>query len=129
MQENCRNTKVGLLTATAAVATMGDPKSFRSGREFAAWLGLVPKQVGTGGKTLLLGTSKRGDMYLRTLLVHGARCVLSHSKDPGAWIEQFVKRRHANVAIVAIANKMARTIWAILAHDNPYEKELVCKTA
>ncbi len=120
---------VGLLTATAAVATMGDPKAFRSGREFAAWLGLVPKQVGTGGKTVLLGISKRGDTYLRTLLVHGARSVLSHSREPGAWIEQLTKRRHRNVAIVAIANKMARTIWAVLAHGTSYEKGHVSKTA
>jgi len=120
---------VGLLTATAAVATMGDPKAFRSGREFAAWLGLVPKQVGTGGKTVLLGISKRGDTYLRTLLVHGARSVLSHSREPGAWIEQLTQRRHRNVAIVAIANKMARTIWAVLAHGKAYEKGYVSKTA
>jgi transposase len=113
---------VGLLTSTAAVATMGDPKAFRSGREFAAWLGLVPKQVGTGGKTVLLGISKRGDTYLRTLLIHGARSVLSHSREPGAWIDQLTRRRHRNVVIVAIANKMARTIWAILAHGKPYEK-------
>lgn len=113
---------VGLLTSTAAVATMGDPKAFSSGREFAAWLGLVPKQVGTGGKTVLLGISKRGDTYLRTLLIHGARSVLSHSREPGAWIDQLTRRRHRNVVIVAIANKMARTIWAILAHAKPYEK-------
>ncbi|WP_157657844.1 transposase, partial [Burkholderia ubonensis] len=100
-----------------------DPKAFRSGREFAAWLGLVPKQVGTGGKTVLLGISKRGDTYLRTLLIHGARSVLSHSREPGAWIDQLTRRRHRNVVIVAIANKMARTIWAILAHGKPYEKD------
>ncbi|MFM0085255.1 IS110 family transposase [Paraburkholderia sediminicola] len=116
---------VGLLTATAAVATMGDPKSFATGREFAAWLGLVPKQVGTGGKVVLLGISKRGDTYLRTLLIHGARSVLSHAKDPGPWVAQLVKRRPSNVVIVAIANKMARTIWAVLAHGNPYEKGYV----
>ena len=69
---------VGVLTATAAVATMGDAKSFRSGREFAAWIGLVPKQTGSGGKVTLLGISKRGDTYLRTLLIHGARSVLHH---------------------------------------------------
>jgi len=72
---------VGLLTATAAVATMGDPHAFRSGREFAAWLGLVPRQVGTGGQVRLLGISKRGDTYLRTLLIHGARSVLVHSQN------------------------------------------------
>lgn len=112
---------VGLLTATAAVATMGDPKAFRSGREFAAWLGLVPGQVGTGGRVRLLGISKRGDTYLRTLLIHGARSVLRSSKEPGKWLEELGKRRPPNVVIVAQANKMARTIWAMLAHDRAYE--------
>jgi transposase len=84
---------VGLLTATAAVATMGDAKSFKSGREFAAWLGLVPAQTGTGGKVQLLGISKRGDTYLRTLLVHGARSVLHHAKDPSEWLKQISLRR------------------------------------
>jgi transposase len=116
---------VGLLTATAAVATMGDAKAFRSGREFAAWLGLVPGQVGTGGKVRLLGISKRGDTYLRTLLIHGARSVLTHAKEPGAWVEQIRKRRPANVVTVALANKIARTIWALLAHDRPYEQSYV----
>lgn len=113
---------VGLLTATAAVATMGDPKIFRSGREFAAWLGLVPRQSGTGGKLRLHGISKRGDVYLRTLLIHGARSVLVRAKEPGAWIEQLRRRRPHNVVIVALANKMARTIWALLAHRQTYEK-------
>ncbi|MES3024968.1 MAG: IS110 family transposase [Pseudomonadota bacterium] len=112
---------VGILTATAAVATMGDPKAFRNGREFAAWLGLVPAQVGTGGKVRLLGISKRGDTYLRTLLIHGARAVLYHAKEPGKWVEELGKRRPSNVVIVALANKMARTIWAMLAHGRAYE--------
>jgi transposase len=116
---------VGLLTATAAVATMGDPKSFRSGREFAAWIGLVPRQTGSGGKVVLLGISKRGDTYLRTLLIHAARGVLYNAKDPGAWVERLGKRRPPNVVLVALANKMARTIWAILAHDRPYDKNFV----
>ncbi|HKR42691.1 MAG TPA: IS110 family transposase [Paraburkholderia sp.] len=116
---------VGVLTATAAVATMGDAKSFRSGREFAAWIGLVPKQTGSGGKVTLLGISKRGDPYLRTLLIHGARSVLSHSREPGPWIEQMSKRRPVNVVIVALANKIARTIWAILAHDRSYQRNYV----
>ncbi|MGF6727193.1 transposase [Paraburkholderia sp. GAS41] len=113
---------VGVLTATAAVATMGHARSFRSGREFAAWIGLVPKQKGSGGKTTLLGISKRGDAYLRTLLIHGARSVLAHAKEPAPWVEQLSRRRPANVVIVALANKMARTIWAILAHHRPYQK-------
>lgn len=112
---------VGLLTATATVATMGDAKAFRSGREFAAWLGLVPKQIGTGGKVQLLGISRRGDTYLRTLLIRGARSVLFHGKHGGTWAEQLHKRRPPNVAAVALANKMARTIWAILAYDRPYD--------
>jgi len=116
---------VGVLTATAAVPAMGDAKSFRSGREFAAWIGLVPKQTGSGGKVTLLGISKRGDTYLRTLLIHGARSVLHHAKQPGEWIGQISKRRPPNVVIVALANKMARTIWAILAHDRPYQKDYV----
>jgi len=116
---------VGLLTSTAAVATMGDAKAFRSGREFAACIGIVPKQSGTGGKVSLLGISKRGDTYLRSLLIHGARSVLSNSKNPGEWVEQIMKRRPKNVVIVALANKMARTIWAMLAHDRPYQKDYV----
>ena len=112
---------VGLLTATAAVATMGDPKTFRSGREFAAWLGLVPAQVGTGGRIRLLGISKRGDTYLRTLLIQGARAVFYSSKEPVQWVQELKKRRPANVVIVALANKMARTIWAMLAHERAYQ--------
>jgi transposase len=116
---------VGLLTATAAVATMGDPKAFSSGREFAAWTGLVPRQTGSGGKVNLHGISKRGDTYLRTLLIHGARSVLAHAKKPGPWVEQIGRRRPRNVVVVALANKMARTIWAVLAHDRPYQKDYV----
>jgi transposase len=116
---------VGLLTATAAVASMGDAKAFRSGREFAAWVGLVPRQSGTGGKTRLHGISKRGDVYLRKLLIHGARSVLAHTKQPGAWVEQIKQRKSANVAAAALANKMARTIWAVLAHGQAYRKEHV----
>jgi transposase len=116
---------VGLLTATASVATMGDPKAFRSGREFAAWIGIVPKQTGSGGKVNLHGISKRGDTYLRTLLIHGARSVIENAKDPGPWVERMLKSRPKNVVIVALANKMARTIWAVLAHDRPYRKDYV----
>jgi transposase len=116
---------VGLLTATAAVATMGDAKAFRSGREFAAWLGLVPAQTGTGGRVKLLGISKRGDTYLRTLLIHGARAVLRHAKEPGKWLQDIGKRRPPDVVTVALANKMARTIWALLAHSREYDKGYV----
>ena len=116
---------VGLLTATAAVATIGDAKTFKSGREFAAWLGLVPGQTGSGGKVRLHGISKRGDTYLRTLLIHGARAVLLHTKTPSIWLQTISKRRPANVVIVALANKMARTIWALLAHDRKYDGEFL----
>ena len=114
---------VGLLMATAAVATMGDDKAFKSGREFAAWLRLVPAQTGTGGRVRLLGISKRGDTYLRTLLIHGARMVLTHTKEPGKWLQEIGKRRPSNVVTVALANKMARTIWAMLAHSREYDKD------
>lgn len=113
---------VGLLTATAAVATIGDARSFKSGREFAAFLGLVPRQSGTGGRVKLLGISKRGDVYLRTLLIHGARSVITHQKERGPWLDQLLARRALNAAVVALANKMARTIWALLAHERTYQK-------
>lgn len=114
---------VGLLTATAAVATIGDARSFKSGRQFAAYLGLVPRQSGTGGRVQLLGISKRGDVYLRTLLIHGARGVLSRT-GPGAkdtWLGKLASRRPNNVAIVALANKRARQIWALMAHQRTYQ--------
>jgi transposase len=116
---------VGLLTATAAVAAMGQANAFRSGREFAAWIGLVPAQTGTGGKVRLLGISKRGDTYLRTLLIHGARAVLRSTKAPSQWLQDIGKRRPPNVVAVALANKMARTIWAVLKHERAYEKDHV----
>ncbi|MGO4479914.1 IS110 family transposase [Massilia sp. 2TAF26] len=116
---------VGLLTATAAVATIGDARAFRSGREFAAFVGLIPGQTGSGGKVRLLGITKRGDTYLRTLLIHGARAVLLHAKTPSPWLQQLSQRRPPNVVIVALANKIARTIWAVLAHNRAYDKEHV----
>jgi transposase len=112
---------IGRLTATALVATIGDARTFRSGREFAAFLGLVPRQSGTGGKIRLGSISKRGDPYLRTLLIHGARSVLCHTKVPTAWQKGIQERRPANVVAVALANKIARTAWAILAHHSSYE--------
>ncbi len=85
---------VGLLTATAAIATMGEASAFKSGREFCAWLGLVvPKQTGSGGQVKLLGISKRRDTYLRCLLIHGARSVIAHAKEPGRWLQQIKGRR------------------------------------
>ena len=120
---------VGVLSATAVVAAMGDPAAFRSGREFAAWLGLVPRHSGTGGRVRMLGISKRGDRYLRTLLIHGARAVLTRSKAPPEWALRLAERRPSNVVTVAIANKTARTIWALLAHDRAYQPNFVNQPA
>ncbi|MGF6545920.1 IS110 family transposase [Paraburkholderia youngii] len=120
---------VGPLSATAAVATIGDAHTFRSGREFAAFLGLVPRQSGTGGRVRLLGISKRGDVYLRTLLIHGARAVLSHHKSLDKPLQRLLERRPFNVVVVALANKMARTIWALLAHGRTYQPGYAAHTA
>ena len=117
---------IGPLTATAMVAAVNDAGVFKNGRELSAWLGLVPKQNSTGGKTVLLGISKRGDRYLRTLLIHGARSVASRAKDKidrrSVWIQQLIERRGMNKASVALANKNARIIWAMLSKG-----ELYCK--
>ena len=116
---------IGRLTATALVATIGDARTFKSGREFASFLGLVPRQRGTGGRIRLGSISKRGDPYVRTLLIHGARSVMYHDKVPTPWLTEIKARRPANVAAVAVAHKMARTAWAILAHGRIYEKNYV----
>lgn len=114
---------IGVLGATALAATLGDASGWRSGREFAASLGLVPAHSGTGGKTRVGHLSKRGDPYLRTLLIHGARAVIAHAKAMPAWLEELLRRRPLNVAVVALANKMARTAWALLAHGRAYQAE------
>lgn len=114
---------IGLLTATAAVASLGDAKTFHSGRQFAAWLGLVPRQTGTGGRVRQLGLSKRGDTYLRTLLMHGARSILNRGHR-SEWVERLLTRRPYNVAVAAVANKLARTLWAVLAKGSTYRAEL-----
>jgi transposase len=116
---------IGPLTASALVASIGDAKSFKNGRQLAAWLGLVPRQHSSGGKECLLGISKRGDTYLRTLLIHGARAVLSRLKrragQAQGWLARVAERRHANIAAVALANKNARIAWALLAHDRDFQ--------
>lgn len=115
---------VGPLIATAMLASAGDAKDFKNGRQFAAWLGLVPRQHSSGGKSRLLGITKRGDKYLRTLLVHGARAVVSQvsRRDDGfsRWIQQVRARRGMNIAVVAVANKTARVLWALLAREADY---------
>lgn len=116
---------IGPITASALVASIGDARSFANGRQLAAWLGLVPRQNSSGGKSTLLNISKRGDAYLRTLLVHGARSVIrvAQSKVGHAesWLARLIGRRHPNVAAVALANKNARIAWALLAHERNYQ--------
>ena len=115
---------IGPITASALVGSVGDAKTFHNGRQFAAWLGLVPRQNSTGGTTNLLGISKRGDTYLRTLLIHGARSVLfTLKRNPDraeGWLARVANRRNPNIAAVALANKNARIVWALLAHDRDY---------
>lgn len=116
---------IGPLTASALVGSVGDARNFKSGRQFAAWLGLVPRQNSSGGKDRLLGISKRGDTYLRTLLIHGARSVLWRAKkqmgDSMGWLARLAARRNPNIAAVALANKNARIAWALLAHGREYQ--------
>ena len=123
---------VGPLTATAVVASIGNGAEFRKGRSFAAWLGLVPKQESTGGKQKLLSISKRGSHYLRRLFVSGARAVLQcRDKQPlglSAWLGQLASRVHSNVAAVALANKLARFAWAVLAKSEPYRPVMAIST-
>ena len=117
---------IGPITASALVATIGDAKNFENGRQIAAWLGLVPRQHSSGGKPTLLGMSKRGDTYLRTLLIHGARSVIWHAqRKPGTgdWLTNLVARRNKNIAAVALANKNARIVWALLAHDREFRND------
>ena len=118
---------IGPITASALVASVGDAKNFANGRQMAAWLGLVPRQHSSGGKPTLLGLSKRGDSYLRTLLVHGARSVVRYTEgktNPASdWLRSLLTRRNTNVAVVALANKNARIAWALLAHDREFRSD------
>ena len=115
---------IGPLTASALSATVGDARDFKSGRQLAAWLGLVPRQHSSGGKTNLLGISKRGDTYLRTLLIHGARAVIRVApakRKPDDWINRIIGRRNKNIAAVAVANRNARIAWALLTRKEDYK--------
>jgi transposase len=115
---------IGPVVATAIVAAIGNGAAFRKGRDFAAWLGLVPRQYSTGGKAKLLGISKRGNVYLRKILIHGARAaVLRMKRDRapiGAWLDALDARAAKNVVVVAMANKLARIAWAVLSSGNDY---------
>jgi transposase len=121
---------IGLLSATAIIAKMPSPMDFKNGRQFAAYLGLVPRHDGTGGKNRILGLSKRGDRYLRTLLVHGARSILrissTRSDNTSLWAEQLKQRKGYNRASVALANKNARIAWRLMAKKEAYVPRLSC---
>jgi transposase len=120
---------VGPMVATALVATVGDAEQFSNGRQMAASLGLTPKQHSSGGKDRLLGISKRGDAYLRSILIHGARSVIrtAGQKDDrlSQWVTGLADRRHPNVAAVALANKTARIAWAMLRNGTDYEPDYI----
>jgi len=119
---------IGPVTATAVIAAIGNGAAFRKGREFAAWMGVVPREHSTGGKQKLLGISKRGDRYLRKLFVQCARAVLQQKskQTPGlkAWLEKLTSHTHRHVAAVALANKLARMAWAVLATGEAYRPPL-----
>ncbi len=120
---------VGVLNATALAAAVGDAATFARGRDLAAWLGLVPRQVTTGGRPRLLGISKRGNKYLRKLLIHGARSampsLLASNTPLGAWLRGLVGRVHRNVATVALAGKLARIAWALLRRKEVFAAGLL----
>jgi len=120
---------IGPLGASALVASIADANSFANGRQLSAWLGLVPRQHSSGGKPALLGISKRGDVYLRTLLIHGARSAILAAQrkavNTNVWLTGLLARRHPNIAAVALANKNVRTVWALLAHGREFRPDYV----
>ena len=123
---------IGPITASALVASIGEATSFENSRQLAAWLGVVPRQHSTGGKQMLLGISKRGDTYLRTLLIHGARAVVrvcERKPETDTWLRRLMGRRNKNVAAVALANKNARIAWALLRHDREYASDYLSAPA
>lgn len=118
---------VGPMIATALLATVGNAKQFANGRQMAASLGLTPKQISSGGKDRLLGISKRGDAYVRSLLVHGARAMIRTAKTKddrlSRWVMRIATTRHPNVAAVALANKTARMAWAMMKNGTDYQPD------
>jgi transposase len=124
---------IGPLVATAIVASIGNGSAFHKGREFAAWMGLVPRQHSTGGKARLYGVTKRGNRYLRMILVHGARAVVLRSKREripmGSWLTSLEARAPRNVLIIAMANKLARIAWAVLSTGQDYRTDGVAVPA
>ena len=122
---------IGPITASAFVATVGDAKSFKNARQIPAWLGMVPRHEGTGGKVKLGRISKRGDAYLRTMLIHGARSVIAQfarkPEQADEWLKKLLARRNKNIAAVALAARNARIAWALLAHERDYQRDYVSK--
>jgi len=120
---------VGVINATALLAAVGDASAFARGRDLASWLGLTPRQHSTGGKTKMLGISKRGNRYLRKQLIHGARAAMPHiAAKPtrmGAWLRDMLTRSHPNVVVVALAAKLARIVWAVLRHESNFDQGAV----
>lgn len=114
---------IGLLGASALLSQMGNAQQFHSGRQASAFVGIVPRQQGTGGKVWLGSISKRGDPYLRTLLIHGARSVIAQSKQHSPWLKGLLARRPKNVVAVALANKNVRIAWALLQRGGRYERD------
>jgi len=116
---------IGPIVATALLATAPDPKQFKNGRQFAAWIGLTPKQRSSGGKSMLAGITKHGDTYLRTMLVQGSRAVLrflaKRNDRQSRWLQRLMLRRHKNVVAIALANKIARICWTVLARREAYQ--------
>src|SRR6202789_145283 len=124
---------IGPIVATAIVAAIGNGAAFRKGRDFAAWLGLVPRQYSTGGNAKLLGISKRGNIYLRKVLIHGARAAAMRIKRDrfpiGAWMNALEARAPRNVPVVAMAHKLARIAWAVLSTGEDYRPAVSAATA
>jgi transposase len=120
---------VGPVTATALIAAVGNGSAFGKGRDLSAWMGIAPGEYSTGGKQKLLGISKRGNRYLRTLFVQGARSVVQqrHKQAPGLsrWLAQLLARAHQNVAVVALANKLVRMAWAVLCKNERYRTSIL----
>jgi len=123
---------IGVIGATAIAATVTDPSAFKSGRQFAAWIGLVPRQNSTGGKERLGGISKQGDRYLRRLLVIGATAVIRQARthpDKHPWVMKLLAKKPAKVVAIALANKMSRIAWAVLAKGETYRAPLLAAAA
>ena len=137
--ESCRKianvSGIGPITATALISRVGNPANYKNGRSFAASLGLVPRQYSTGGKTVLGRITKQGDCYVRKLLIHGARAVVRHAPraklhtQTSLWVASLVERCGTNRAAVAMANKTARHVWAILAGKKPRESAVAYQLA